>query len=72
MPEVTCRKCGTEIAAKAIICYKCGTAATEPVGGGFNPAAHAGKGAGATVPASVWIIMMGVVVAVAVWWFQYR
>ena len=24
-----CRKCGTEIAAKALICYKCGTATTE-------------------------------------------
>jgi hypothetical protein len=24
-----CRKCGTEIADKALICYKCGTAATE-------------------------------------------
>ena len=24
-----CRKCGTEIADKALICYKCGTATTE-------------------------------------------
>jgi hypothetical protein len=24
-----CRSCGTEIAAKALICYKCGTATTE-------------------------------------------
>ena len=24
-----CRNCGTEIAAKALICYKCGTATTE-------------------------------------------
>ena len=24
-----CRQCGTEIAAKALICYKCGTATTE-------------------------------------------
>jgi hypothetical protein len=33
---VTCRKCGTEIAAKALICYRCGTATTEPL---FKPAA---------------------------------
>jgi amino acid permease len=33
---VICRKCGTEIAAKALICYRCGTATTEPV---FKPAA---------------------------------
>ena len=25
-----CRSCGTEIAANALICYKCGTATTEP------------------------------------------
>jgi hypothetical protein len=25
-----CRQCGTEIAANALICYKCGTATTEP------------------------------------------
>jgi hypothetical protein len=24
-----CRQCGTEIADKAIVCYKCGTATTE-------------------------------------------
>jgi uncharacterized membrane protein YvbJ len=26
-----CRRCGTEIADKAIICYRCGTATTDPV-----------------------------------------
>ena len=25
-----CRSCGTEIAANALICYRCGTATTEP------------------------------------------
>ncbi|HTM32805.1 MAG TPA: hypothetical protein VL263_15945 [Vicinamibacterales bacterium] len=25
-----CRVCGTEIAANALICYRCGTATTEP------------------------------------------
>jgi hypothetical protein len=69
---MTCRKCGTEIAAKAIICYKCGTATTEPVGGGFNPSKNAGKAAGTQVPGYVWIIMVGLVAAVAIWWFQYR
>ena len=24
-----CRNCGTEIAARALICYRCGTATTE-------------------------------------------
>lgn len=26
-----CRTCGTEIADKAIVCYKCGAATTDPV-----------------------------------------
>jgi hypothetical protein len=26
-----CGQCGTEIADKALICYRCGTATTEPV-----------------------------------------
>jgi hypothetical protein len=28
---VICRQCGTEIADKAIVCYRCGTGTTEPV-----------------------------------------
>ena len=28
---MNCRQCGTEIAAKALICYKCGAATTDPV-----------------------------------------
>lgn len=27
---MTCRNCGAEIAANALICYKCGTATSEP------------------------------------------
>ena len=26
-----CKQCGTEIADKAIVCYRCGTATTEPL-----------------------------------------
>lgn len=26
-----CRSCGTEIASKAIVCYRCGAATTDPV-----------------------------------------
>jgi len=28
---MVCRHCGTEIADKAIICYRCGAATTDPV-----------------------------------------
>ena len=27
---MNCRNCGAEIADKALICYRCGTATTEP------------------------------------------
>ena len=27
---MTCKHCGTEIAEKALICYRCGQATTEP------------------------------------------
>jgi hypothetical protein len=27
---MNCRNCGTEIADKALICYRCGTATTDP------------------------------------------
>lgn len=27
---MTCRTCGTDIAANALICYRCGTATAEP------------------------------------------
>lgn len=30
-----CRKCGAEIADKALICYRCGTATTDPI---YKPA----------------------------------
>ena len=32
-----CRQCGTEIAEKALICYRCGTATTEAK---FQPVAR--------------------------------
>ena len=32
---MNCRQCGTEIADKAIICYRCGAATTDPV---YQPA----------------------------------
>ena len=28
--DMICKHCGTEIAEKALICYRCGTATTEP------------------------------------------
>jgi len=36
-----CRNCGAEIAEKALICYRCGTATTEAK---YQPAALPGPG----------------------------
>lgn len=33
-----CRNCGTEIAEKALICFRCGTAVEEPVTRPYTPA----------------------------------
>jgi hypothetical protein len=37
---MVCRQCGTEIADKAIVCYRCGTATTEAR---FKPAQISGR-----------------------------
>jgi len=68
---MTCRKCGTAIAAKAIICYKCGTSTSEP-GAHVGPNFSSGTAAGTQVAAYVWVIITGLVIAVAIWWFRYR
>ena len=58
-----CRKCGAEIADKALICYRCGTATTEAR---YQPAAlprsSSRSGLIATVIALVLIVVLFVVV----------
>src|SRR5262245_28409515 len=48
-----CRNCGTEIADKALICYRCGTATTEAK---FKPAAIPARRS-----SSKWLIAAAVV-----------
>jgi len=36
-----CRHCGTEIADKALICYRCGAATTDPI---YKPPSPGGRG----------------------------
>jgi hypothetical protein len=58
-----CRKCGAEIADKALICYRCGTATTEAK---YQPAAlprgSSRSGLIATVIALTLIVVLFVVV----------
>jgi len=64
---MVCRQCGTEIADKAIICYKCGTATAPPANAGAGRRAAARR---STVPAWVWALLAAVIAGL-VWW-QFR
>ena len=60
-----CRNCGTEIADKALICYRCGTATSEPT---FKPPVPAGRrwrssSSAVSLVASVLALMLLVVLA---------
>ena len=59
---MTCRQCGTEIADKALICYRCGTATTEPT---YQPYARPARRSGSTMAMAVGVLAALVLVA----WF---
>jgi hypothetical protein len=64
---VTCKYCQTDIADKALICYRCGRATTEPrvappSGGSLFEGRRRFR-----LPIVVAVIVVLVVVAVAVW-----
>lgn len=58
-----CRNCGTEIADKALICYRCGTATTEAKFKPFAPrrgkSAAGPSGLVASILALVLLILLG-------------
>jgi hypothetical protein len=58
---MTCRKCGTEIADKAIVCYKCGTATTDPI---FQPPAAGRRAGSISVLVTTLVALVLLVVAV--------
>ncbi len=55
-----CRQCGTEIADKAIVCYRCGTSTTEPV---FAPPASTRRGSRAALVTSLLALVLMVAAA---------
>jgi len=61
---VICRNCGTEIADKALICYRCGMATAEPR---VKPSARppAGRGGIAALLALVVLAVAGLFMSVA-------
>jgi hypothetical protein len=66
---MTCRHCDTEIAAKALICYRCGKATSDPR---VTPPDQVSVFAGRR--RSRWPIVLGVVVVavLAAAWFFIR
>jgi Na+/proline symporter len=57
---VICRSCGTEIADKALICYRCGTATTEPI---YKPAAPRQRRSSTSLLVSVVAIILLAMIA---------
>ena len=55
-----CRNCGTEIADKALICYRCGTATTEAK---YKPHPPARRGSSSTILIVTLIVVLLVLVA---------
>jgi len=62
-----CRNCGAEIADKALICYRCGTATTEAK---YKPAAVPGGGARRRrTPLVVAVIIVAILLLLALYLF---
>ena len=55
-----CRNCGAVIADKALICYKCGTATTEPM---YAPPAQVRRGSRAALITSLVALVLMVAAA---------
>ena len=54
-----CRQCGAEIAEKALICYRCGTATTEAK---YQPAKLPRKGTSSS-RTLIWVVLAIVIAA---------
>ena len=61
-----CRNCGAEIADKALICYKCGTATTDAK---YKPAASKRERANRT-PLLVTVLVMLALLALAMYFLR--
>ena len=55
-----CRHCGTDIADKALICYRCGAATTDPI---YKPPSAAGRGSSLSTIATLVALVLLVGIA---------
>ena len=59
-----CRQCGTEIADKALICFRCGTATVEAK---YKPAPLPGRSSSRTLIATVLVLALLILLALYLW-----
>ncbi len=60
-----CRQCGTEIADKAIVCYRCGRSTTEPVRPPGGPPARSIWGTLVSIASILVLIVAGLFMGTA-------
>ncbi|MBM3781621.1 MAG: hypothetical protein FJW29_08105 [Acidobacteria bacterium] len=64
---MTCQTCGTEIADKALICYRCGTATAAP-----RVPPPASRRASGGFPWRIAALALLLLAAAALWWWLQR
>ena len=64
---MTCRNCGAEIADKALICYRCGTATTEAK---YKPAAVRAKSAKRGPMLTIIVVLIALLLLLAYFYFR--
>jgi uncharacterized membrane protein YvbJ len=65
-----CRNCGAEIADKALICYRCGTATTEAR---YQPASIGRRRSSSTLLRTIVLVMVILAAVLAVYlWLSVR
>ena len=62
---MTCRNCGTNIADKALICYRCGTATTEAK---YQPYVAQKRSGGSTL---IYAVIAVAVLALVAWFLLH-
>jgi len=64
---MTCRNCGAEIADKALICYRCGTATTEAK---YKPAAVRAKSSKRGPMLTIIVVLIALLLLLAYFYFR--
>jgi hypothetical protein len=69
---MTCAHCGTEIADKALICYRCGRATTEPRIKPPDEGSLFDRPRRSRMPLLIIVLLVLLVIATALWYFSMQ